>query len=66
MLLANPLAALIPAIELSEAEDHGSHDPEIVASLHEAEADLRRGRTISLKTYERRRNLETSGSRNSV
>lgn len=50
--------ALILPIDSPEAEDYVlSHAPEIVASLKAAESDLRRGKTIGLRTYRRRRGL---------
>ena len=58
MLPASHLTELILPMDSPEAEDYVlSHGREIVASLREAEADLRRGKTISLKTYKRRRGL---------
>lgn len=52
-----PTALILP-IDSPEAEDYVlSHAPEIVASLREAESDLRRGRTTSLRAYKRRRDL---------
>jgi prevent-host-death family protein len=51
-------AALILPMGSPEAEDYIlSHAPEVVASLREAEADLRSGRTTTLKSYRRRRGL---------
>lgn len=51
-------SALILPINSPEAEDYVlSHASEIVASLREADADLRQGKTISLKTYKRRRGM---------
>jgi len=50
--------ALILPIDSPEAEDYVlSHAPEIIASLREADTDLREGKTITLKTYKRRRGL---------
>ncbi len=51
-------AALILPMGSPEAEDYIlAHAPEIVTSLREAEADLRAGRTKTLKSYRRRRGL---------
>ena len=52
-----PTALILP-MGSPEAEDYIlSHAPEVVASLREAEADLRSGRTTTLKSYRRRRGL---------
>lgn len=52
-----PTALILP-VGSPEAEDYVlAHAPEIVASLREAESDLRAGRTTSLKSYRRRRGL---------
>jgi prevent-host-death family protein len=52
-----PTALLLP-IDSQEAEDYIlAHAPEIVASLREAEADLRHGRSVSLRSYRKRRRL---------
>jgi prevent-host-death family protein len=52
-----PAALLLP-IGSPEAEDYVlAHAPEIVASLREAQADLRAGRTVTLWSYRRRRSL---------
>lgn len=51
-------SALILPIGSPEAEDYVlSHAPEIVASLREAESDMRGRKTIGLSTYKRRRDL---------
>lgn len=51
-------SALILPIDSPEAEDYVlSHAPEIVASLREAESDHRKGKTVDLTTYKRRRGL---------
>lgn len=52
-----PTALILP-IGSPEAEDYVlAHAPEIVSSLRDAESDLRQGRTTTLKSYKRRRNL---------
>jgi len=52
-----PTALLLP-IDSPEAEDYVlAHAPEIVASLREAESDLKRGRTVPLRGYRRRRGI---------
>ncbi|HVE76137.1 MAG TPA: type II toxin-antitoxin system Phd/YefM family antitoxin [Actinomycetota bacterium] len=52
-----PTALILP-MDSPEAEDYVlSHAPQIVTSLREAEGDLRSGKTISLKTYKRRKGL---------
>lgn len=51
-------SALILPIDSVEAEDYVlSHAPEIVASLREADTDLRRGNTVSLRKYKKQRGL---------
>jgi antitoxin YefM len=51
-------SALILPIDSAEAEDYVlSHAPEIVASLREADTDLRRGNTVSLRKYKQKRGL---------
>lgn len=51
-------SALILPIDSPEAEDYVlSHAPAIIASLREAESDRRRGKTIGLRAYKRRRGL---------
>lgn len=51
-------AALILPMGTPEAEDYIlAHASGFVESLREAEADLRRGTTVSLKTYRRKRGL---------
>lgn len=51
-------AALILPIGSPEADDYIlAHAPEIVASLREAESDLREGRTVTARSYRRRRGL---------
>lgn len=50
-----PTALILP-IDTPEAEDFVlANAPEIVASLREADRDLRAGRTITLGAYRRRR-----------
>jgi len=50
--------ALILPIDSAEAEDYIlSHAPAIVASLREAESDLRQGETTTLRSYRRKRGL---------
>jgi prevent-host-death family protein len=52
-----PTALLLP-IDSPEAEDYVlSHAPEIVSSLRAAESDLRRGKTVTLRSYRRKRGL---------
>jgi prevent-host-death family protein len=52
-----PTALILP-IGSPEAEVYVlAHSPEIVSSLREAEADLRQGRTTTLRSYRRRRGL---------
>ncbi len=52
-----PAALLLP-IGSPEAEDYAiAHAPEIVASLREADADLRGGLTVTLGSYRRRRGV---------
>lgn len=52
-----PTALILP-VGSPEAEDYVlAHAPDIVASLREAESDLRAGRTTTLKSYRRRRGL---------
>ncbi len=51
-------AALILPIGSPEADDYVlAHAPEIVASLREAESDLREDRTETVRSYRRRRGL---------
>lgn len=51
-------AALILPIGSPEADDYVlAHAPEIVASLREAESDLREDRTETVRFYRRRRGL---------
>ena len=51
-------AALILPIGSPEAEDYAlAHAPEIIASLREADSDLRRGLTVTLGSYRRRRGV---------
>lgn len=52
-----PTALILP-IDSPEAEDYVlAHAPAIVASLREAESDLRSGKTLSLSEYRRKRGL---------
>jgi prevent-host-death family protein len=52
-----PTALILP-IDSPEAEDYAlTHAPEIVASLREARADLRGGRTTTLEAYRKQRGL---------
>lgn len=52
-----PTALLLP-IDSPEAEDYIlAHAPDIVASLREAESDLRRRKTLTLRGYRRRRGI---------
>jgi prevent-host-death family protein len=51
-------SVLILPIDCAEAEDYVlAHAPAIVASLREAESDLRTGKTLSLREYRRSRGL---------
>jgi prevent-host-death family protein len=51
-------SVLILPIDSPEAEDYIlAHAPNIVASLREAESDLRAGKTVSLRQYRRKRGL---------
>lgn len=51
-------SVLILPIDSPEAEDYVlAHAPAIVASLREAESDLRTGKTLSLREYRRKRGL---------
>ena len=51
-------AALILPIGSPEADDYVlAHALEIVASLREAESDLREDRTVTVRSYRRRRGL---------
>jgi len=52
-----PTARLLP-IDSPEAEDYVlSHASEIVSSLRAAGSDLRRGKTVTLRSYRRKRGL---------
>lgn len=51
-------SALILPIDSPEAEDYIlAHAPAIVSSLRQAESDLRTGKTVSLRSYRRKRGL---------